>query len=626
MDHLLKSTSNIQIIDLDGNNKDNDKILQAIRGGQIKRPKLFGHHAPSTASLESLKRVDFHNLQRNSRHIGKFLPITVTGVGTRFGVMISGKDDSTKPGKIWSLLHRPFGVPIKAGMRIAIKEPYFSDSPTGDLMVCVHHPTDCVFLQDETTEDQHSLNGALRSNGTMATEPSCRADNIEVRSSSLGGRGVFAKQQITTGETILFEKSLAMSSTADTTAYEPGMENVLNGATTNARKLALLQQLVDRVLPNPALSSKFFRLYAGEEAAPSADGTDNDAVFNTYTALSIIKHNCHTIFPVNASAHHDPHSSPKNSPKLSPSDQRPGIWLQASMFNHSCLPNASWSWIGDLFVVKANRDIASGEEITVAYVPSSYDYDMRQKTLKAANDFECTCVLCKADASAARSAESKEALKKAQRLEAYARGNFLGQKPAISPEELVRKAVTCYSSSHYDGLPFIQLAEPFYQLAHILLGPRQSWRSFNFTPKPADIELHSRAKACFRACVEVALGYRLVVDPETGYCDLLPSAYAHPKPVGVLALMGLAELAYLDGARYYSRALRACAKKLYGIWYGEDATFKKQHGYYLCAKENASEERDVPSKAPSGAEWEAFKERTMGEKVEVPAFLRSDVA
>ena len=100
MDQLLKSTSNIQIIDLDGNNKDNDKILQAIRGGQIKRPKVSGHHAPSTATLESLKPVDFLDLRRNSRHVGTLLPITVTGVETRCGVVISGNDGTHKPGQI----------------------------------------------------------------------------------------------------------------------------------------------------------------------------------------------------------------------------------------------------------------------------------------------------------------------------------------------------------------------------------------------------------------------------------------------------------------------------------------------------------------------------------------------
>ncbi|CAK4031071.1 Histone-lysine N-methyltransferase, H3 lysine-4 specific [Lecanosticta acicola] len=615
MDHLLKSTSKLQVIDLDANGQDTASILRAIRGGQSQRPPVLGHHAPSVASLESLAPLNFSRLRREHRHTGHILSVTVTAVERRFGSMITAIDDTSTSGTVWSILCRPCGREITVGMKLAIKEPYFGSGPSGGMLVCVHHPSDCVFLGDGKDEVQKGPTIQVN-NDTMNLEPRCRANNIEVRPSSLGGRGMFAVKDLKMGDTVLYEQALAMFDSTDATPYGPGLDGLLPGTSTNGRKLALLQQLVDKLHAKSPQRLKFFSLHAGM-VNKGEFGVDSSEVFNTYTALSIIRHNCHTIFPGNASAHHDPSNSLNTAPKLTPEDQRPGIWLHASMFNHCCLPNASWSWIGDLFVVRANRDVAAGEEITVAYVPCSYDFATRQKSLKSANDFECACALCTVENGLVRPSGGSEALHNARRLLlTYSRKDFLGKPHSVRPEELVRRAITCYTySTKYDGLPYVQLAEPFYQLAHVLLGPVEKWPN-------AKSQVKVKAKECLLACLQVALGYKLVINPKTAYCELLPSQYAQPRPVGVLALMALSELALLeDHISLHSHSLKVCAKKLYGIWYGEDASFKKQHLYYQCSKENKLLEKEVQLQAPSGKDWEDLRERKKTEKTEIPSWL-----
>ena len=41
----------------------------------------------------------------------------------------------------------------------------------------------------------------------------------------------------------------------------------------------------------------------------------------------------------------------------------PGIWSKTAMFNHSCLPNAVYTYIGDLMIVQAITEIEAGDEI-----------------------------------------------------------------------------------------------------------------------------------------------------------------------------------------------------------------------------------------------------------------------
>jgi SET domain-containing protein len=74
------------------------------------------------------------------------------------------------------------------------------------------------------------------------------------------------------------------------------------------------------------------------------------------------------------------------------------IFLQSSRFNHSCIPNARYSWNPEVkrFRIYAFRDIARGEDIFVTYL----GWDMycstraeRQVRLRALG-FTCKCAVC----------------------------------------------------------------------------------------------------------------------------------------------------------------------------------------------------------------------------------------
>jgi hypothetical protein len=88
-----------------------------------------------------------------------------------------------------------------------------------------------------------------------------------------------------------------------------------------------------------------------------------------------------------------------NSNAFAVSDTASAICILASRFNHSCSPNARYSWhaAGGRLRIYALREIAVGEEVNVSYLGGRHVYGSsrkdRQDRLKAYG-FICACVVC----------------------------------------------------------------------------------------------------------------------------------------------------------------------------------------------------------------------------------------
>lgn len=81
-------------------------------------------------------------------------------------------------------------------------------------------------------------------------------------------------------------------------------------------------------------------------------------------------------------------------------DDHAVMCTRASRFNHSCHPNARYSWHAPTktFRIYALQDIADGDEIFVSYLSSRNVYGSsgahRQARLKTTLRFACTCIAC----------------------------------------------------------------------------------------------------------------------------------------------------------------------------------------------------------------------------------------
>ena len=72
-----------------------------------------------------------------------------------------------------------------------------------------------------------------------------------------------------------------------------------------------------------------------------------------------------------------------------------GVFLAASVFDHSCVPNATWHCIGTTLVVRALEDISVFDDVKISYVPRLYERTSeRQELLNSMYYFLCNCSLC----------------------------------------------------------------------------------------------------------------------------------------------------------------------------------------------------------------------------------------
>jgi hypothetical protein len=70
-----------------------------------------------------------------------------------------------------------------------------------------------------------------------------------------------------------------------------------------------------------------------------------------------------------------------------------GLWPKAAYINHSCIGNTHRSFIGNVLLLRATRDIDAGEELLFNYADCCPGCDRSQAKLRRW-DFRCSCAFC----------------------------------------------------------------------------------------------------------------------------------------------------------------------------------------------------------------------------------------
>jgi tetratricopeptide (TPR) repeat protein len=77
-----------------------------------------------------------------------------------------------------------------------------------------------------------------------------------------------------------------------------------------------------------------------------------------------------------------------------------GLWANESLFNHSCTRNCTMTQIGDQIFIWTTKEIQSGEELTISYVPDDTSFKEREEKFKDWTHhgigFQCHCGRCNA--------------------------------------------------------------------------------------------------------------------------------------------------------------------------------------------------------------------------------------
>ncbi|UKZ67652.1 uncharacterized protein TrAtP1_008807 [Trichoderma atroviride] len=226
---------------------------------------------------------------------------------------------------------------------------------------------------------------------------------VKVAQAGSRGRGLFATETLKPGDVVFVEKAFYV-------AHDDGEDiSVLFNINTNRISIGTdslrLQGTVDKMIWNPTLANKYIDLFDGGKFGNEKElkVVDGRVAVDTFRVQSIAELNGFGCPRVK--------SRDKKQPKarnLGFNDST-GIWLQASYANHSCLPNATRAFIGDMMIVRALREIPVGGEILMQYVPQDKPFDKRQEVVENHYGFKCDCDLCRAEAKVPKATIVKRA-------------------------------------------------------------------------------------------------------------------------------------------------------------------------------------------------------------------------
>ncbi|GAA6020699.1 hypothetical protein JCM11491_000520 [Sporobolomyces phaffii] len=94
-----------------------------------------------------------------------------------------------------------------------------------------------------------------------------------------------------------------------------------------------------------------------------------------------------------------------------------------SALNHSCLPNASYTFLSSVFILRARRDLDPGEEILISYLDQTASLEERQEKL-GKHGFVCRCALCNDEQSVGATIRREREILKKRARESIADGGL----------------------------------------------------------------------------------------------------------------------------------------------------------------------------------------------------------
>lgn len=148
--------------------------------------------------------------------------------------------------------------------------------------------------------------------------------------------------------------------------------------------------------------------------------------------------------------------------KANEHDYSSGVWSMASYINHSCLSNARRSFIGDMMIVRASRDLPSNTEITFWY-KSPMTGDRKEFPINLKHwGFKCDCILCQDTQSL-----SRDVLSNRNKISADLRGLF--KRPEIDLRKIEEPISSLAGTYHRPAseIPRLELYSPDLSLAII---------------------------------------------------------------------------------------------------------------------------------------------------------------
>lgn len=378
--------------------------------------------------------------------------------------------------------------------------------------------------QNEGEYDFAEIIEEVTKNGFVADRASFTS-KTEVRESAEYGRGLFATQAISMGDLILCEKAFVV-------AHE-----IISG--TKNSSPALWRGCIEKVTDNPSLGRGLFNLYAGEplpSTPTSIPIIDGKPVVDMMKISDVLKHN---IFSYTVGREARPYGTSAITTTHEPKSL--ALFLRASLANHNCLFNTKRSFIGDLIIFRATKDIPKDAEITIAYLdPGGADNDLLQDTLFKNLGFRCGCLVCQTEAKCTTDRKSL-----IRTVRTFLAAQRVGPMFVRQAEALAVDLEEAYSLHLSLGLPCVGISPIWQWLCqeYFLLGDRD------------------QVERCAMSVLKVH-GYKVEIE---GSKVSLDATYGFPSMAVVGALSFLSRMYERDGNVALSQEFETLAKTVYKI-------------------------------------------------------------
>ncbi|ORY76317.1 hypothetical protein BCR37DRAFT_163738 [Protomyces lactucae-debilis] len=207
---------------------------------------------------------------------------------------------------------------------------------------------------------------------------------IERREVSGAGIGLFARRSLRVGDLIMVAKAAALQLPSEARLTDVPIIDLVDETVHTTQSPNLLDALAQSAHISNTMCEQWSQLYAGEE-------------YSRTPKTKLSSHQLRKMIQYNSFALED---SEVELPTLFQRQDLPpqeegarGFWHMPSYFNHSCLNNCSRMFMGDIMIIKANRDIDKDEELTLGYV---HRFQLFKERQEACQDFgfTCACELC----------------------------------------------------------------------------------------------------------------------------------------------------------------------------------------------------------------------------------------
>ncbi|PFH59061.1 hypothetical protein XA68_12879 [Ophiocordyceps unilateralis] len=290
---------------------------------------------------------------------------------------------------------------------------------------------------------------------------------VEVRVSPGRGRGLFTKEAVSAGQLLLCEKAFAYAY-----AEEDDTAILVNQATrrmTVGGQARLLTQLVQKLYHNPQLSRPFMDLHHGDYAASAVLDCDGRPVVDSFMVERIMALNSFGAPRTSLESLAAVMTDEGERDKLARCTgfTTTGIWLLASHINHSCVANCRRSFIGDMQIVRATKDLPAGSELVFFYHPPLPYQSYKEAQAKLSPwGFTCDCELCQIG-----KATTGAALKRRKDLRSdlsKAMDHSVGAANAAGAKQVLKKMAKTYPAAGGSSVR-LELWDPYFALGGALV-------------------------------------------------------------------------------------------------------------------------------------------------------------